>query len=227
MSSPDHLIMLKAVNRWFDVGGVRQYIIKACNHAFASGESHAILGQSGVGKTTLLSMIAALSEPNSGQIVHWGASVKGLADADKARWRNQHIGFIYQMHHLMHGFSVLENVAMPLLLAGKSIDYAQHEAMSWIERVGLEAKADALIYQLSSGQRQRIALARACVTQPRLLCADEPTGSLDQGNSHAMIDLLLQLQQTYQMTLIIVTHDQHIASRMDCQYELVDGQLQR
>lgn len=189
------------------------------------GESVAITGPSGSGKSTLLNIIAALDHPSEGSVVLGGRSLSGLSEDKLARVRNLDIGLVFQLHHLLPHLTVLENVLVPAVLPG--IDaHTQQRATDLLEQVGLSHRTDHRPGQLSGGERQRVAVVRALINRPRLLLADEPTGSLDQARSESIADLLLELNRQHSLTLVTVTHSQELAARMDRCLQLRNGRLQ-
>ena len=196
-----------------------------------AGESVAILGASGSGKSTLLHVLGGLERPDQGHVQLLNKTWSGMSEAEMALWRNQHIGFVYQMHHLLPELSALENVLLPLWIASKNADFVlpasnlNEYAMGWLERVGLANRAQHRSAELSGGERQRVSIARALVMRPSVVFADEPTGNLDQHTAYQMIDLFLHLCQSAGSALVLVTHDLEIAKRLDRQVWLENGLL--
>ncbi|MDA9599144.1 ATP-binding cassette domain-containing protein, partial [bacterium] len=186
----------------------------------------AIIGVSGSGKTTLLNLLGGLDDPSSGSVVVCGTDWQGLDASQRASWRNQHVGFVYQFHHLLGEFSALENVALPLLIGGASVQESRERARELLTRVGLAERLQHQPAELSGGERQRVAIARALVTQPSVVLMDEPTGNLDPHTAAAMLDLLMELNKTLGISFVIVTHDPAIAARMDRTVCLVEGLLE-
>lgn len=189
------------------------------------GERIAIMGSSGSGKTTLLQVMGGLDTATSGSIKINGESINEANENQKSDIRNRFLGFIYQFHHLLHEFTAQENVAMPLLIRGKEKESSMIESASILERVGLSKRLDHRPSEMSGGERQRAAVARALITKPSLILADEPTGNLDRGNGNQVMDLMLNIQKEIQSSIVIVTHDLSIAKTADRILELRDGLL--
>ena len=174
-----------------------------------------MIGASGCGKSTLLHILAGLDLPDSGEVNFNGKNIALLDRDDRAEFRNQHIGFVYQFHHLLPDFSALENVAFPLLLSGESKDSSLIEAKNVLDKVGLKSKQNNKPSQLSGGERQRIAIGRSIITKPSSILMDEPTGNLDNKNVDNFMNLVLDLSQDLNISLIIATHDKNVSSRLD------------
>lgn len=189
------------------------------------GERVAILGSSGSGKSTLLHLLGALDHPSSGRVVFEDADVFSLSEKDVAAFRNQSLGFIYQLHHLLPEFTAVENVCMPLLIRKVDAKNAEQRAKALLDKVGLSHRYDHKPAQLSGGERQRVAIARALVGEPKLVLADEPTGNLDHQTGEGIYQLIQQLSQDLGISFIVVTHDVALAKRMDRILYLTDGKL--
>ncbi|MAT38942.1 MAG: lipoprotein-releasing system ATP-binding protein LolD [Ectothiorhodospiraceae bacterium] len=200
-------------------------VLKGITMEVAAGEICTILGASGTGKSTLLHIIGTLDKPSSGEVMLDGRAIGSLSDKELARYRNENIGFVFQFHHLLPEFSALENVAMPALIAGVAQDVALSNAKKILERVRVDHRKDARPAQLSGGEQQRVAVARALINQPKLILADEPSGNLDEENAEALHELFWEVARERNQTCVIVTHDKRIAEQADTRYTLSDGTL--
>jgi len=197
-------------------GGRPRRVLDAVSFEVAEGESLAIVGPSGCGKSTLLNLMGLLDTPTSGTLKMSGQDVASFTEGEAARFRASHVGFVFQMHHLLPQCTVLENVLVPTLAkpAGERASAARDRAMSLLEKVGLRDLSRKFPSQLSGGERQRIAVLRALINQPKVVLADEPTGALDQANAGMVRDLLVELCQDARTTLIMVTHDLNVAASL-------------
>ena len=190
-----------------------------------SGESIAILGPSGCGKSTLLNLIAGLDSPSSGDVLINNSNITKLNEQNRTELRANTFGFVYQFHHLLNDFSSVYNVAMPLLIQGVDKESAIAQSEKLLTRVGLENRLNHKPSELSGGERQRVAIARAMVVEPDCLLADEPTGNLDAKNAQDVLELILELDENNTSSLVIVTHDQDIAKKMNRTLTLSNQQL--
>ena len=208
-----------------DQRGHRLSVLESLDLRINPGDSVAIIGPSGAGKSTLLSLLAGLDIPESGEILFQGEAFSGLSEDQRAAVRRGRIGFVFQSFQLLQGLTAVENVMLPLELTGMSVAQAKQRAMKWLERVGLGARTHHRPRMLSGGEQQRVALARAFVNEPALLFADEPTGNLDRRTGESVSELLFELNQETGTTLILVTHDERLASRCQRILSLEDGTL--
>jgi len=210
----------------FTDGGLETHVLDAINLTVNKGDRLAIVGSSGSGKSTLLHILGGLDTPTQGQVLVNGQDIHAMKSHAASRLRNQQLGFVYQFHHLLPEFTAVENVAMPLVIGGKSPKAAQQQARELLDRVGLGHRFEHKPSELSGGERQRAALARALITEPACLLADEPTGNLDHRTAQSIFDLLLELNRDLGTALVIVTHDTELAAKMDKVSTLLDGVLQ-
>jgi lipoprotein-releasing system ATP-binding protein len=220
-------LVLEAVGvaRTFRQGPIDLRVLEGVSLAVKAGERIAIIGASGSGKTTLLQILGGLDRPTAGTVRIAGSDIHSLEEKPRGELRNRTLGFVYQFHHLLPEFSALENVAMPLLVRRERRQAAEQQARAVLTRVGLAERLAHRPHELSGGERQRAAVARALVTQPRIVLADEPTGNLDGANAESVFALMLELNRESGTSLIVVTHDSRLASRMDRILEIKQGNL--
>jgi lipoprotein-releasing system ATP-binding protein len=209
----------------YQQGPLSTQVLNSLDLEVQSGELLAVVGSSGCGKSTFLHLAGALDTPSSGEVVIDGVDIYRLSDKQRAKFRNQHLGFIYQFHHLMMEFSAEENVAMPLLIRGDNAKQALLLARDMLDKVGLSHRYRHRPGELSGGERQRVAIARALVSKPSLVLADEPTGNLDFDTAEQIYQLLRELNRTEKTSFVVVTHDLTLAKRMDRQLRLDHGKL--
>lgn len=219
------ILEAKNISKVYDEGKIKTTVLAGLDLTVRAGERIAIVGSSGSGKSTLLHLLGGLDTPTTGEVWLKGVCLNQLNETRRGELRNQHLGFVYQFHHLLAEFSATENVAMPLLMrADISIKEAERRANALLERVGLGHRLHHRPSELSGGERQRVAIARALVTEPALVLADEPTGNLDDENATAVFELLTELQSSIGMALLMVTHDRQLAARADKILEMKSGQ---
>ena len=219
-------ISARNIMKSFQNGGVSIDVLKGVQLDLSMGESAAIVGASGIGKSTLLHILGTLDRPDSGTLNFQGEDVFQYDDIKLAQFRNKTIGFVFQFHHLLPEFSALENAMMPALISGISKSEAFAAAEEILVRVGLQDRLNHRVGKLSGGEQQRVALARALVLKPAILLADEPTGNLDNSNSDQVHQLILELNQELSMTLVVVTHNMELASFMSRRVTITAGQLE-
>ena len=219
------ILVAKNISKTYDEGKIRTQVLTGLDLSIHPGERIAIVGTSGSGKSTLLHILGGLDTPSDGEVWLHGQCLNQMDETQRGQMRNEHLGFVYQFHHLLAEFTAVENVAMPLLMRPKvSTKQAHDQAVALLEKVGLGHRLEHRPGELSGGERQRVAIARALVTRPSLILADEPTGNLDYDNAQSVFGLLTELQETLQTALLMVTHDRNLAALADRQLLLRNGQ---
>jgi lipoprotein-releasing system ATP-binding protein len=219
------VIEVKGLSKVFETNGSRVAALKGIDLVIKKGETLGIVGMSGSGKSTLLHILGTLDRPTTGEVLYSGENVFRRTDDELATFRNQEIGFVFQFHYLLSEFSALENVMMPLLIQRIETKEARELATNILERVGLRDRLDHRPGELSGGEQQRIAIARAVILKPRVILADEPTGNLDLETGSSVMDLFLNLNQEEEITLVLVTHNPAVAERLGRRIRLSDGKI--
>jgi putative ABC transport system ATP-binding protein len=225
MSTSGSIVSVVGVHKFFTRGSEQVDVLNDLSLEVPEGEFLALMGPSGSGKTTLLNLIAGLDRPSQGEVWVGGKLISAMSEAQLARWRTRHVGFIFQFYHLLPVLNAYENVELPLLLLPLSAAQRKRQVLTALELVGLGDRLWHRPGQLSGGQQQRVGIARAIVTDPTLIVADEPTGDLDAKSATEILDLLGELQETLAKTIILVTHDQRAADRAHRELHLDKGQL--
>ncbi len=219
------MLELEKVHKSFARDGWTIHVLKGIDLLIAGGETLAVTGASGAGKSTLLNILGTLELPSEGIVRLENRDVREIGEAKLCLLRNRLIGFVFQFHHLLPEFNALENTLIPALIARAGKKEARQKAEQMLVKVGLEQRMKHRIGELSGGEQQRVAIARALVMKPKLLLADEPTGNLDAATGEGIVDLLLQLNAEEGLTMVIATHNHHVAKRMSRQLEIIDGHI--
>jgi lipoprotein-releasing system ATP-binding protein len=222
----DPLLRVESLKKVFRSGEADLVLFENLSFHANKGEMLAIVGQSGTGKSTLLHIVGALERPSAGAVYFAHSQVNALSEDEAAEFRNREIGFVWQFHYLLPEFTALENVAMPLLTRGQALPAASSEASNWLRQVGLEARGHHRSGELSGGEQQRMALARALITKPQLLLADEPTGDLDGRTGEIVFELIARLHREHQLTSLIATHNLAFARRCHRVLRLDQGKIE-
>ena len=220
-------VILKAqhIVKNYREGKIQTPVLKDAGIEINAGVINAVIGRSGSGKSTLLHILGTLDTPDSGQLFFEDQDLLKLSDSAKSAFRAKNLGFVYQFHHLLQDFTALENVMMPLLIAGYGKDEAQKRALEYLSKVGLSHQLNALPAEMSGGERQRAAIARALCAHPKLILADEPTGNLDAQNASAVFELFKELSRKDGAAVIMVTHDQSLAEQCDEIFTIKEGRV--
>ncbi|CAM3740019.1 lipoprotein-releasing ABC transporter ATP-binding protein LolD [Vibrio aquimaris] len=221
----NNLLQCHNICKTYREGSIDTQVLKGVSFELQKGELASIIGSSGSGKSTLLHILGTLDDATEGEVSILGQNIASLNSNKQAKLRNQHLGFVYQFHHLLADFSALENVAMPLLIGGEKSTQAKQAAKALLDKVGLSHRLDHRPSELSGGERQRVAIARALVNSPSLVLADEPTGNLDYQTALSIYDLMRELNQESGTAFLVVTHDGELAAKMDKQLHMQDGLL--
>lgn len=229
MKEKDLILQAKKINKSYFEGDEKKklVVLNDLDFEIESGQIVSITGASGSGKSTLLHILGTLDRPNSGEILFQNQNIYNLSDKKIAEFRNRNIGFIFQFHHLLPEFTALENVAMPRLINGESYNESIEKAENLLSEMNLLERKKHYPNQLSGGEQQRVAVARALINNPDLILADEPTGNLDKANSNALWDILWKLNKKFSTSLLLVTHNKNLAKKAEKVYRLIDGKLKK
>lgn len=201
-------------------------VLKGINIEIPPGKIYSVVGASGAGKTTLLQILGTLSRPDSGEVFYGNRKISSLSEKELSEFRNREIGFVFQFHHLLPEFTALENICIPAFIAGSSKKNAEKDAMELIDYLGLRERFNHKPSELSGGEKQRVAVARALINKPSVVLADEPSGNLDSANRQELHDLLFRLRDDFNQTFVIVTHDDNFADRSDKIIHIKDGVIE-
>lgn len=229
MKEKDLILQAKKINKSYFEGDEKKklVVLNDLDFEIESGQIVSITGASGSGKSTLLHILGTLDRPNSGEILFQNQNIYNLSEKKIAEFRNRNIGFIFQFHHLLPEFTALENVAMPRLINGESYNESIEKAENLLSEMNLLERKKHYPNQLSGGEQQRVAVARALINNPDLILADEPTGNLDKANSNALWDILWKLNKKFSTSLLLVTHNKNLAKKAEKVYRLIDGKLKK
>jgi lipoprotein-releasing system ATP-binding protein len=219
-------LRVEGLRKAFRSGAAELVLFENLSFEVGRGEMLAIVGESGTGKSTLLHILGALEKPSTGEVYFGDQRLSSLSDDAAADFRNRKIGYVWQFHYLLPEFTAVENVAMPLLMRGMGKPEAEKEALSWLDQVGLRPRADHRAGELSGGEQQRAALARALITKPEVLLADEPTGDLDTRTSEVVFELISRLHEEHQLSSLIATHNMSFARRCHRVLKLESGRVE-
>ena len=225
MTENSTVVTCEQLEKTYSQGPQLVQVLKGVNLQVGRGERIAIVGSSGSGKTTLLNLLGGLDLPTSGRVTIAGKDLAQVDETERGLLRNKHLGFVYQFHHLLGEFSALENVCMPLLIARLPMVEAAERARTMLDKVGLDARIEHKPSELSGGERQRVAIARALITEPNCVLLDEPTGNLDRNTAAEIHALMNDLNEKLEISFIVVTHDELLASSMERKFLLADGLL--
>ena len=219
------IIEASEIHKSYFLNGAELKVLKGINFSIDEGEIIAIIGASGAGKSTLLHILGTLDRPTGGAVFYEGVDVFRLSDEKLAKFRSLQIGFVFQFHHLLPEFTAIENVAMPAMIAGKKFSEVKAAAKRLLDEVGLTERMEHRPSELSGGEQQRVAVARALINNPKVVLADEPSGNLDSANAEALHELLLELCRNYRTTFLIATHNDHLTNLAHRALKIQDGVL--
>ena len=225
MSTGNALLVAQGLRKTYTMGRATLEVLRGIDLTVRAGEALVIMGASGAGKSTLLHLLGGLDKPSGGGVQFDGAELFGLSNVERTHLRNKHIGFVFQSYNLLPEMDALENVCLPALVAGRRGADVRDRGVNLLQSVGLGERLEHRPVELSGGEQQRVAIARAVMNQPQLLLADEPTGNLDSKTGDAILDLLWKMREETGTTLVMVTHDQHVAKRGERVLEIADGRI--
>lgn len=225
MESTNCILSASGVSREFETAEGTLPVLNGISLEVKRGQMAAVTGASGVGKSTLLHLLGGLDRPTQGEVTIGGTSLTGLNETELARFRNRKVGFVFQFHYLLDDFNALENIAIPMILAGRSHAEATRRGELLLEQVGLSSRRTHRPRELSGGEQQRVAVARALANEPEIVLADEPSGNLDTATGRRLHDLLFRLSKENGTTYLVATHNRELADRCDVEYQLAEGKL--